>query len=128
VNLTKTIDIKQAKIYGNAALSLAKHSNSREDSCTALLLMGSIYINSKIDSSYWYYSEALKIATHFNLNKIKPKIYYSLAMVYYSVSDLKTAALFLDSSIMSAKDIHDYASLSNAYNTLGNLQFNASDA
>jgi signal transduction histidine kinase len=61
------------------------------------------------------------------LKKIKPKIYYALAMIYRAALDTKMSVIFLDSSIISAKRIKDYVSLSNAYNALGNLKFNLLD-
>lgn len=127
VNCLKTLDNRQAEIYAKQALSIALRMNSNEAMTRAFLMMGIACFNYHNDSSYIYYSSALKIADKFDLMKIKVKIYYALAMVYRAAFDTKMSVVFLDSAIVLSQKLRNYTLLSDAYNVLGNIKFAMSD-
>ena len=128
VNAKKISNNHQATIYAKMALSIALRMNSEKLLARAYLMMGVPYFNNNKDSSFFYYSNALKVAERYNLDEIKPRIYYSLAMIYSAASDLKMAVIFLDSSIIISQKVKNYSSLSNTYNVLGNLKSDMLDS
>jgi signal transduction histidine kinase len=119
----KTFDNQQAKFYSKQALSIALRMNSNEAMARAFLMMGIANFNYHNDSSFAYYSSALKIAEQFDLKKTKVKIYYAMAMVYRAAFDTKSSILFLDSSINLSQKLKNYTLLSDAYNVLGNIKY-----
>jgi two-component sensor histidine kinase len=127
INKIKTTNHSKTLIYSNKALSLAYRIHSDEALSKAFLLKGISYFKYENDSSYFYYSEALKTADRSGLMKIKPDLYYALAMFYRDANDNKMAAVYLDSSIYSARFIRDYHTISTAFNALGNLKYDVSD-
>jgi signal transduction histidine kinase len=127
VNTFKASDHPLAIIYSKRALSLALTINTEESFAKAFLLIGVAHRNFNNDSSFIYFIKALNIADKSDLEEIKPKIYYNLAMVYYSASDTKSAILYLDSSITISEKIRNYVWLSNAYNVMGNLKYDLLD-
>ncbi len=128
VNAIKISNNRMAHYYANRAIGLAIALNSQEALARALLLTGVAYKNFSDDSSFIYYSRAYNIANKYNLEKIKPKIYYNLAMIYYSASDSKKSMLYLDSSINVAQKVKDWVWMSNSYNALGNLKSDLLDS
>ncbi|MDP4281024.1 MAG: ATP-binding protein [Bacteroidota bacterium] len=127
-NAYKISNKNLAKKYAKKALSLAFQSNTEEALSHAFLIMGVAFSYQNSDSSYFYYSRALKIAQKHNIDWVKSKAFYNLAMMYLYASDQKTALIFLDSSITSSQNIKDFSMLSNAYNTLGNLKLDLGDS
>jgi signal transduction histidine kinase len=128
VNTIKISDNHRAHHYATRALSLAMTINSEEALARAFLMIGIAYKNFDDDSSFIYYTNALRIANKNDLVRIKPKIYYNMAMIYYAASDSRTAILYLDSSIIAAQRVKDHVWMSNAYNVLGNVQFDMLDS
>jgi two-component system, NarL family, sensor kinase len=127
VSATKVSNNQQAHDYARLALSIALRMSSEEALARAFLMMGIAYNTNNKDSSFIFYSQALKIASKYNMEGIKPKIHYNLAMIYRAASNPKMAVIFLDSSIYHAQRVHDYTILSNAYNALGNLKYDLQD-
>ncbi|MEI6683248.1 MAG: ATP-binding protein [Bacteroidota bacterium] len=124
---TKSSDNRQAHRYADLALSLASRMNYAEALTRASLVKGVAFFNHNNDSSFLYYSKALKFATDNDVEDIKPTIFYNLAMIYGSAYNLKMEVIYLDSSITVAQRNRDYRMLSNALNALGNLKFNLLD-
>jgi signal transduction histidine kinase len=128
VNAVKISDNNQARTYASLSLSIALRMNSAEAMARAFLMIGIAYTNQNADSSFIFYTKALRLANLYDLQKIKPKIFYNLSMIYRSVSDIRMTVLFLDSSISLANKVKDYQWLSNTYNALGNLRFDMLDS
>jgi signal transduction histidine kinase len=128
VNALKITDNHLARGYARRSLSLALGINSTEALARAFLMIGVAYSNQNTDSSFIYFSKALRLATLFNLEQIKPKVYYNLAMIYHAASDLKMALLYLDSSALYSTRVKDFKWLSNTYNAMGNLKFDMLDS
>jgi two-component system, NarL family, sensor kinase len=123
VNVVKNSSNHQANVYSRLALSIALRMNSAEALSRAYLMMGVSYVNHRDDSSYYYYSEALRLAERFRLLKLKPYIFYNLSMLYNTVSNTKMTVILLDSTIKTAGETGNYELLSNAYNALGNINY-----
>jgi len=127
VNATKTSNNIQALAYSKMAMKIALKLNSEEALARACIIQGIAYNNHNNDSSFGFYSAALKIATRNNFGALKPGIFFYLAMIYRAASDSKMAVVFLDSSIFYAKKFQDYQILSYACNEMGNLKFDLED-
>jgi signal transduction histidine kinase len=127
VNANKISDGQSAKKFASQSLSLALRSNSEDALAQAFLIMGIAYSNNNSDSSFIYFSKALKIAQNINIDRIKTKAIYNLAMIYLYASDQKTALIFLDSAISVSRRVKDFVMLSNAFNTIGNLKLDIMD-
>lgn len=90
---------------------------------SALIERGAALKTDHPDSAYLDLTLALKLANRFNLKTSVPVIFLTLAGIYASSADLKTAVAFYDSAKISALRIGDTASLVSALNLLGTLHF-----
>lgn len=127
VNANKALDHPLCELYAKRAMSLAFQMNTEEALAKAFIITGRAFANHNNDSSFFFYTKALKIAEKYKLENIRPKLLYNLAMIYLEASDQKTAVVFLDSTINIANRNKDYGLLSNTYNALGNLKFDLMD-
>jgi two-component system, NarL family, sensor kinase len=127
VNSTKVCNNPLSISYAKNAVDVALKINEEDAKATAYKLMGIAYFQKHLDSSFFYYSMAMKIADDANLLKEKVHIFYNLATLYDAASDSKTALHLLDSSVRLAESIKDYTALSNAYNMIGSIKFNIQD-
>jgi hypothetical protein len=121
-------DNQLALTYARKELALAGRINTEEAFANAFLSMGSVYTHLSKDSSFIYNSKALKIAQKLNMEYIRNAALYNIALLYYYASDQKMALVYLDSVIRLADRIKDYSTVSNAYNTIGNIQIDLSDS
>jgi signal transduction histidine kinase len=128
VHATENSKNDLSKYYAKQALSIALRMNSEDILARAFRLMGVAYFNHNYDSSFIYFSKALKIANKNNLGRSKSDLYYSLAMIYKAAYDDKMAVIFLDSSIVLAQRFKEYQMISNAYNALGNSKFDLQES
>jgi len=80
------------------------------------------------DSAFYYYSKALLLSHEYHEEKVKPEIFYRLAMLYEDATDLKMSAIYLDSALNSARKLNNYEWISNSYNALGDLKFSVLDS
>lgn len=115
----------RSSVSTNESVASTESANSVANS---LMKAGQSYLKVCEDSSYIFYSMALKLAQEKHLDSIKPQSYYSLAIIYKEASDLRMAAIYLDSAMVSSTKEKDYEWLSNAYNALGNLELNLFDS
>jgi signal transduction histidine kinase len=127
VNAKKASDNQLAKVYAKRALSLALQVNTEDALAQSFLILGIAYKNFNNDSSFIFYSKALKIVERFNLERIKPKLIYNLAMIYLAASDHKSSIIYLDSAINVANRVKDFELLSNGYNALGSVKLSLMD-
>ena len=122
VNLKKASDNKLAHKYANNALTLAFTINTEEALARAFIIKGIAYKNFNNDSSFIYYSKALKIVESNDLGNLKAKLYYNISMVYLAAGDYKMAIILLDSTKLRARVSKDFVSLSNAFNAIGSIK------
>jgi tetratricopeptide (TPR) repeat protein len=113
--------------YATQFLVIARQLNSSEKIVDAYLLLGIAYFQNQKDSSFYYYSEAAKIAEETNLEKQKIIILYNLAAHHNLSYDYKNAVTLLDSSIRLAQLTNDFQGISNGNNMLGLIKFNIHD-
>ena len=122
VEIKKASDNALAHKYADEALSLALSINTEEALAHAFMIKGIAYKNFNNDSSFIFYSKALKIVEANNIGTLRAKLYYNIAMVYLASSDHKMAIIMLDSTISIARISKDFALLSNAYNSVGSIK------
>jgi signal transduction histidine kinase len=128
VNVFKTSDNQKARGYSRQAMSIALRLNTQEALAKAYLMMGIAYMDYNNDSSYFFFNKSLHLANRYRLEKLKPTLFYGMAMIYRAASDTRTALNYLDSSISYSQSAGDYTSLSNSYNELGNLKTDLMDS
>ena len=122
VETNKASNNALAHKYADKALSLALSINTEEALAHAFMIKGIAYKNFNNDSSFIFYSKALRIVESNNMESLRPKLYYNIAMVYLAAADYKMAIIMLDSTISIARVIKDFALLSNAYNSVGSIK------
>ena len=113
--------------YATQALAVAQHSNTAEYLFHANQLLGIAYFQNKMDSSFYYYNVAAKIAEDSKSAKQKVIILYNMAALYNVAYNYKMAITFLDSSIRLAQLTKDYQGISNGYNMIGLIKVNTHD-
>jgi len=109
------------------AVIIARRSASKESLINAYILMGMVFTQREKDSSYIYYNQALSIAGKENLNGLKSKILFNIAMLYNVACDNKTAIVLLDSALRIAESNSDYQNISNIYISIGNIKDEMND-
>jgi hypothetical protein len=82
VNVTKPNNHVKSFSYAKQALALGMREHNPEVLAKAFILMGIEYINKRNDSSYFYFSEAMKIVEKFNLSGLKPYVFYNFSTLY----------------------------------------------
>jgi signal transduction histidine kinase len=127
VNVTKPNNYVKSFSYAKRALALGMMIRNPEVLAKAFILMGIVYTNKRNDSSYFYYSEAMKIVEKFKLSVLKPYLFYNFSTLYYASHDYKMTTVLLDSAIRFAVKEKDFVILSNTYNSLGSLKFDLHD-
>jgi tetratricopeptide (TPR) repeat protein len=120
-------DIARARKFGQLALAIGLQSNSEEILARSFLIMGIALSYQNSDSSFIYYSKALKLSQNCHSDWIQSKALYNLAMIYVFAFDQKTALILLDSTIRISRKAGDFSMLSNAFNVLGNLKLDLRD-
>jgi len=113
--------------WAKRALVIANLINSDEAKVNAYTLLGIGHFQNQKDTSYIYYTLALKIAEDAHFLKQKAEIIYSLSSLHAAVGNYKNAITLLDSSIRLAESVKDYKGISNAYNLLGSMKWNIRD-
>ena len=126
-NNLKVTDHIMADHFANLALFMAMKTNSTEALAKAYLTKGILFNIQNSDSAYFYFRKSLRIAYDFKFNHLTPYILYDLSMLALSAVNTGEAVILLDSTVNSAEKVHDFATLSNAFNTLGNIKMDAKD-
>jgi signal transduction histidine kinase len=106
------------------ALNYARRLGTSEDLIHGYSLMGQAFYKNDKDSSYIYFNKALKLADSAKIDAPKPFLLLNCAKLYYIAKDFKMAIVLLDSCIKFADSQKDYTTMSQAYNTLGNININ----
>lgn len=127
VNACRVSDKAKARKFGQLALAIGLQSNSEEILARSFLIMGIALSYQNSDSSFMYYSKALKLSQNCRSDRIQSKALYNLAMIYVFAFDQKTALIMLDSAIRISRKAGDFSILSNAFNALGNLKLDLLD-
>jgi two-component system, NarL family, sensor kinase len=107
--------------YAKKALAIARLMNSDEALVIAYKSIGIAYLLDQKDSSYFYFNMALKLAEKGHFLNWKIHILYNLALLNKASYNYEAAIKLLDSLIRLAETVQNYQVISNAYNTLGNV-------
>ena len=91
-------------------------------------IVGYAYRTTKQDSSFFYYSECLKLARHYGITNQKAALFCDLSKIYSSAYDYKTSIIMLDSAKRFASLELNYKVLSDVYNELGSIKLEVSDS
>ncbi len=110
---------KLAIFYARKSLNLAKRMNVPELMVTSLNAIGNAYNASRKDSSFFYYSKAIRVADSCKLISKKSRLILNLGMVYIDASNFKIATSLVDSAITLANKYQQPGILADAYNALG---------
>ncbi len=116
-----------AKQFAKRALVIARGMKSDTAMAEAYKLLGIAYFPDTKDSSYYYFTSAIRIADSANLLNLKIPVIYNLAMLYSAAYNYKGAITLLDSSIRMATSVNDFKGLSRAFIALGNLKLKIND-
>jgi len=108
--------------FARQALNIARASGDTSCSVLALNTMGIAFDQFNVDSSYYYYSGAQKLAEKAGVLNRYPKIIYNIAFLHYQAYDYKTALTLLDSVINMSRSLGKWELLASAYNLLGNVK------
>lgn len=127
VNATRPNNYAKSFSYAKRALAFGMMIRNPEVLAKAFILMGIVYTNKRNDSSYFYYSEALKIVDKFQVSSLKPYLFYNYSSLYNASHDYKMTTVLLDSAKRFAAKEKDFVILSNTYNSLGRLKFDLHD-
>jgi signal transduction histidine kinase len=128
VTSNKATDNFRSRLYAQQAYSFALHTKSQEALVKSLVLLGISNTNFNNDSSFRFYSMALRLAHKHRIEWMKPSIYYNLASISLSVMDSRMYLIYLDSTLNVATRIGNQLWRSNAYNALGNARLDILDS
>jgi len=127
VNDLKVSNNAKSLEYAKQSMVLARKINTPDALLNANYLMGIAYKLFNNDSSYIYLRKAQQIADVSGLLDKKPIIIYNIAMLYKAALDYKMTVVLLDSCIFYATRTKDFKVLSEAYNGVGNVQYDSQD-
>jgi two-component system, NarL family, sensor kinase len=127
VNDLKISNNAKAVMYAKRSVEIAKKLNTPDVIVSSYYLMGIAYNKFNSDSSYLFLRKALIMADNNGILDKKPMILYSIAMLYKAAQDYKRAIVLLDSCIYYAASTQNYTLLSEAYNTIGNIQYDGQE-
>jgi signal transduction histidine kinase len=123
----REVNTALAIYHAKRALSFALVKHYPSVLVKANSIVGAAYMLKKKDSSFFYYSEALKLANRFGISNQKPAIYCNLSKIYAATSDFKTSIILLDSAKKLAVKYRNYVAISDAFNELGNINLDVLD-
>ncbi|HTX87819.1 MAG TPA: ATP-binding protein [Bacteroidales bacterium] len=107
--------------YARTALALTKSFLKYDSLINAYTVMGNSFTALHKDSSFFYYSMALKIADSLHDSKEIPTLLYNLSNLNIDAGNLKSAIMLLDSGITVARLTQNKTVLSNGFNLMGNI-------
>jgi signal transduction histidine kinase len=123
VNDLKVTNNTKALFFAKQSLVIARKINTPDVLINSYYLMGIAFNKFNNDSSYIYLRKALQLADNSGSSEKKPTILYNIAMLYKAAQDYKMAIVLLDSCIYYANTSRNSTILSEAYNTIGNIQY-----
>lgn len=127
VNDLKVSNNSQALVYAKEYKALAMKVNTADLLINADYLLGIAFKKFNNDSSYIYLRKAQQLADNSGLVDKKPTIIYNIAMLYKAAQDYKMAIVLLDSCIYYATKTRNSLILSEAYNAIGNIQYDSQE-
>ena len=119
---------KSAIVYALKGLELAQRTDAPEAMVISLNAMGNAYNAPRKDSSFYFYSKAARMADSCKLDNMLSRIILNLGMIYIDASNFKSAAVFVDSSIMLAEKYQQSGVLADAFNAMGLIRIENLDS
>ena len=113
--------------YAKQSMEIASRINAPDVLISSCYLMGIAFNKFDKDSSYIYLRKAQQLADNSGISEKKPMILYTISMLYKAAQDYKGAIVLLDSCIYYAAATRNYSLLSEAYNAIGNIQYEGQD-
>lgn len=114
--------------YAVKAFELATKLNTPLASVFAYNALGNAHYHRRQDSSFYYYSRALRIADSAGLPAEMSRPLLNLAGIYVTASNLQMALSLVDSSIALAGKYNKYSILADAYNMQGLISISIYDS
>ena len=122
VNMTRISNPEIARIAASKALKLAHGEGDHQLNAKIYLIAGLFFQLNQPDSAYNYFQAALQETTLAGNDTVKPRILYNIAMMYKTAYNYQDALKMLDSAQRIADRIRDYITVSNCFNSIGNIQ------
>jgi signal transduction histidine kinase len=120
-------DAKESIELARKGLYIANLNKDPRMLIKANIIYGSILIENKPDSAYYFIKEALDKSNQTGKTEFKQEIYYNLAKIHKESMDYKLAIIYLDSVIRYKEIPVKYELVSNAYNDLGVIKSDLHD-
>ena len=117
-----------ALTYARRCFYLANQMKSSIGLVTALNAIGNAYNSRMKDSSFYYYTEAIRTADSNKIFAKKSRLFLNLAMIYLDISNFKMATSLIDSSISLAVKYKQPGTLADAYLSFGVIKLAISDS
>jgi tetratricopeptide (TPR) repeat protein len=112
-----TVSLNYARQSGKLALAI----NTPEAKVKACNILGGAYALVNKDSGFYFYNKAMALADSFDLKDKKGKILYDLGMLHRSAGNFRDHLILIDSALRVSASVGDFATMSNAFNALGNF-------
>ncbi|MGA3015024.1 MAG: ATP-binding protein [Bacteroidales bacterium] len=123
--VTNLNDNSLSQTYANRAMRIAFSLNTPEGYILAWSAKANAFSSHSPDSEFIYLTKALDLSNRANILTHKPNLLANIARLYYSAYNSQKAMVLLDSSIFLGEKLNNYIVISNAYNQLGNIHYNA---
>lgn len=122
VDATKISDPDYARSIADKALGMVLLKGDQRFNANIYLIAGIALQMKNPDSAYNYYQLAFRSAVAMGIDTIKPRILYNIAMLYKIANNYQEAIKMLDSAQGLASSLNDHITLSNCYNSIGNIE------
>lgn len=123
----RTINFSESFKYAKRADEIAKKLNTHDAFVRSYLMFGNVYFSFKMDSGFYFYNKALLLTDSFQLTKERGTVLYNLGMLHSAASNYKTSITYLDSALVFSRSIHDFVTVSNSLNAIGNIYLDMGD-
>ena len=108
----------------NQSVSLAMIIHTPSARAKAFRVLGNAYSLVSADSGIYFYQKAMMVIDSFNLDDQKGKVLYSLARMNRLKGNYKNSIQLINSALNVSMATHDFATISNALNSIGTLYQN----
>jgi len=122
VNATKISDPEYARSVAEKAMKMVTVNDDQGLNANIYLIAGIALQLNDPDSAYNYYQLAFQSAVNMQIDSIKPRILYNIAMLYKIANNYQESIKMLDSSQRMACNLNDHITMSNCYNSIGNIE------
>ncbi len=122
VNAAKISDPEFARSVAGKALRLISYGGDQKFNPSIYLIAGIAFQLKNPDSAYRYYQLALQSAVSAENDTIRPRILYNVAMLFKNAYNYQDAIKMLDSAQRLAERMNDHITMSNCFNSIGNIE------